>query len=184
MSTRNFLGVKGGRSGWQPYHLHVQIVLKSGSLNLLEPSGPVQACNGIALPFTQPSFTKIGAVTEKNSEVAATLLQVRYQICLSYDTNPKHFHQRPTLKFHLSHINILHVYCFSCNMKKKQFLWHDKPCGLVNSYLRVKGANFFQNVGNCLLDGMTWRHRSLKSSVYGLTTDFVISFSCQKKSRR
>ena len=28
------------------------IVLKSGSLNLLEPSGPVQACNGIALPFT------------------------------------------------------------------------------------------------------------------------------------
>jgi hypothetical protein len=29
----------------------VPIVLKSGSLNLLEPSGPVKACNGIALPF-------------------------------------------------------------------------------------------------------------------------------------
>jgi hypothetical protein len=27
------------------------IVLKSGSLKLLEPSGPVQACNGIALPL-------------------------------------------------------------------------------------------------------------------------------------
>jgi hypothetical protein len=26
----------------------VPIVLKSGSLNLLEPSGPVKACNGIA----------------------------------------------------------------------------------------------------------------------------------------
>jgi hypothetical protein len=26
--------------------------LKSGSLNLLEPSGPAKACNGIALPFT------------------------------------------------------------------------------------------------------------------------------------
>jgi len=26
--------------------------LKSGSLNLLEASGPVQACNGIALPLT------------------------------------------------------------------------------------------------------------------------------------
>jgi hypothetical protein len=25
--------------------------LKSGSLNLLEPSGPVQACNGIAVPL-------------------------------------------------------------------------------------------------------------------------------------
>jgi hypothetical protein len=30
------------------------IVLKSGSLNLLEPSGPVQACNGIALPLSLP----------------------------------------------------------------------------------------------------------------------------------
>jgi len=29
----------------------VLTVLKSGSLSLLEPSGPVQACNGIALPF-------------------------------------------------------------------------------------------------------------------------------------
>jgi len=27
------------------------IVMKSGSLNLLEPLGPVQACNGIALPL-------------------------------------------------------------------------------------------------------------------------------------
>ena len=35
--------------GWQPYHLHVPIVLKSGSLILQEPSGPVQACNGIVL---------------------------------------------------------------------------------------------------------------------------------------
>jgi hypothetical protein len=29
----------------------VPIVLKSESLNLLEPSGPLQACNGIALPL-------------------------------------------------------------------------------------------------------------------------------------
>ena len=28
---------------------------------------------------------------------------------------------------------------------------------------------------------MAWRHRILKSSVYGLSTDFVISFSCQKE---
>ena len=52
MSTRNISwGVKAaGVQGWQPYHFRVPIVLKSGSLNLLEPSGPVQACNGIALP--------------------------------------------------------------------------------------------------------------------------------------
>jgi len=29
----------------------VPTVLKSGSLNLLEPSGPVEACDGIALPL-------------------------------------------------------------------------------------------------------------------------------------
>jgi hypothetical protein len=29
----------------------VLIIFKSGSLNLLESSGPVQACNGIALPL-------------------------------------------------------------------------------------------------------------------------------------
>ena len=47
-----FLGVKAaGAWGWQPYHLHMPIVLKSGSLNILEPSGSLQACNGIALPL-------------------------------------------------------------------------------------------------------------------------------------
>ena len=49
-----FLGVKAaGAWGWHPYHLHVPTVLKSRSLNHLEPSGPVQACNGIALSFTK-----------------------------------------------------------------------------------------------------------------------------------
>jgi hypothetical protein len=46
-----------GRKGCQcvgltkTYHLHVPIFLKSGSLNILEPSQPVQACVGIAIPF-------------------------------------------------------------------------------------------------------------------------------------
>jgi len=34
----------------------VPIVLKSGNLNLLEPSGPVQACNGIVLPLLNSSI--------------------------------------------------------------------------------------------------------------------------------
>ena len=54
MSTRNISwGAKAaGAYGWQPYHLHVLIVLKSGSLNLQEPSGPVQVCRGIALSLS------------------------------------------------------------------------------------------------------------------------------------
>jgi len=41
MSTRN-ISWRVSAYGWQPYHIHVQkSVLKSGSLNLLEPSRPV-----------------------------------------------------------------------------------------------------------------------------------------------
>jgi len=56
MSTRNISWeVKAaGANGWQPYHLHVLIVLKSGRLRLLEHSGPDQACNEIALPLLLP----------------------------------------------------------------------------------------------------------------------------------
>ena len=40
-----FLEVKAaGALGWQPYQLQVSIIFKSGSLNLLEPSGLDQAC--------------------------------------------------------------------------------------------------------------------------------------------
>jgi hypothetical protein len=53
MSARNIsCGVKAaGAYGWQIYHLHVPIVLKSGSLDLLQPSGPVQLCPGFAVPL-------------------------------------------------------------------------------------------------------------------------------------
>jgi len=53
MSTSSILwGVKMANAQcWQRYHLHVPIVLKSGSLKLVEPSGPLQACSGNALPF-------------------------------------------------------------------------------------------------------------------------------------
>ena len=40
----------------EPYHLHVPIVFKSVCLNLLEPSGPVQACNGIYFLFSPSQF--------------------------------------------------------------------------------------------------------------------------------
>ena len=49
---KHFLGVKeAGAWGWRPYHLHVPNVMKSGSLNLLETSGPYRACYGTPLPM-------------------------------------------------------------------------------------------------------------------------------------
>jgi len=51
----HFVGVKAaGAWGWQPHHLHVPNVMKSGSLNLLEPSGPRRACYGTPLPLPSP----------------------------------------------------------------------------------------------------------------------------------
>ena len=48
-----FLGGKGGRCvRLTTLPPSCAVVMKSGSLNLLEPSGPVQACNGVALPFS------------------------------------------------------------------------------------------------------------------------------------
>jgi hypothetical protein len=62
-----FLGAKGGRcQGWQPYHLHGLTVLKSRILKLLEPSGPVQACNGIALPLHRPTLRTSHAPSERD----------------------------------------------------------------------------------------------------------------------
>ena len=45
------------RNGYQEYFLEGKggrCVLKCGSLDLLGPSGPVQACNGIGLPSPLP----------------------------------------------------------------------------------------------------------------------------------
>jgi len=64
-----FLGVReAGESGWQPYHLHVPIVLKSRSFNLLETSGPVQVCNGIE---------KKKRINSHGSAVVRTILGLR-----------------------------------------------------------------------------------------------------------
>ena len=57
VSNRNeyqehFLGGKGGRC--VRLTTLTYLVTKSGNLNFLEPSGPLQACNGTALPL---SFT-------------------------------------------------------------------------------------------------------------------------------
>jgi len=52
-------------------------LLKSGSLDLLEPSGPVQACNGIALPFLH------GAIWLINSQYMYHMHYTAYktQVC-------------------------------------------------------------------------------------------------------
>ena len=47
------------------------VVMKSGKFNFLEPSGPVQACKGTALPFTftSTSSSSIRTTTTTKSEM-------------------------------------------------------------------------------------------------------------------
>ena len=60
MSTRCIPGDKGGRYvRLITLPPSCAVVMKSGNFNFLEPSGPLQACNGTALPFLT-----LGAVYE------------------------------------------------------------------------------------------------------------------------
>jgi len=63
MSTRSISCDKGGRCvGLTTLPPSCAVVMKSGNLNFLEPSGPLQACNGTALPLPFSKFTEIAYV--------------------------------------------------------------------------------------------------------------------------
>ena len=76
------------------------IVLKSGSLNLLEPSGPVQACNEIdlPLPFTF-TFTDIYYYLSKTSSEIHILnfgyLSAGHHIDVSKDVRIRGYFSKP-----------------------------------------------------------------------------------------
>ena len=61
INTRYVPVGKGGRCvRLQPHHFHVPNVMKYGSLNHLEPSGPHRACYGIPLPLRAELFLAEG----------------------------------------------------------------------------------------------------------------------------
>jgi len=55
----------------------VPIVLKSGNLNLLEPSGPVQACNGIALHL--PLTLIVSVIVRINLHMNTCIILIGYR---------------------------------------------------------------------------------------------------------
>ena len=72
--------------GWGLVHLHVPNVLNSESLNLLEPSGPVQACNGIALPLP---FTYNYYITKFVFEVILVMCQELFRTTIPQHVTAK-----------------------------------------------------------------------------------------------
>ena len=70
----DFLGGKGGRCvRLTTLPPSCAVVMKSGNLNFLEPSGPLQSCNGAALPLdVQPAYvtdTYAGCSTHYRAEL-------------------------------------------------------------------------------------------------------------------
>jgi len=65
--------------------------MKSGDLSFLEPSGPLQACNGIALPFTTTTTTKHGFLSKMalHREVPSVQFQQGRAVYLLYLFGPK-----------------------------------------------------------------------------------------------
>ena len=66
---------KGGRClRLKTLPLSCAVVTKSGNLNFLEPSGPLQACNGTALPFYHfHGDTKLNEIISLTTETAHPL---------------------------------------------------------------------------------------------------------------
>ena len=63
--------------------LSCAVVMKSGKLNFLEPSGPLQACNGTALPLplkyiyvAHPFLTKVRMVTIDNQSRQSSIFVI------------------------------------------------------------------------------------------------------------
>jgi len=65
--------------------------LKSGSLNLLEPSGPVQASNGIALVFTN---RKLGLAGHYKETVSLNVRRIETDV-QSSRTQPNYYTELP-----------------------------------------------------------------------------------------
>ena len=63
--------------------IHMPIALKSGSLILLESSGPVQACNGIALIFTCRFMITLVTPVTNNMKYLIHLLTPLFAVMMS-----------------------------------------------------------------------------------------------------
>jgi len=75
MSTRSIFWVKGGRCvRLTTLPPSCAVVMKSGNLNFLEPSGSVQASNGTALLFVQQKhYLNICNVIAKEAGIAQSV---------------------------------------------------------------------------------------------------------------
>ena len=90
MSTRSIPGGKGGRCvRLTTLPPSCSVVMKSGNLNFLEPAGPLQACNGTALPFVSWVRVSVSKATGNRCKLICGSRQVSCVFLLS-SLQPRH----------------------------------------------------------------------------------------------
>ena len=113
-----FLGAKGGRCvRLTTLPPSCAVVMKSGNLNFLEPSGPLQACNGTALKCSYFSFFVFPV---------STCLFVIYFISLPFPTSWSIQLNVQALMVN-SEIEAVHIYYYVISLFEKpaiSFLYH------------------------------------------------------------
>ena len=81
------------------------VVTKSGNLNFLEPSGPVQACNGAALPFyLSRDLSVLFSVLRSGLPL---IFRVFYWTFLRISHLPRNFYTLHLILFYLLNLNTL-----------------------------------------------------------------------------
>jgi hypothetical protein len=136
--------------GWQSYY-HLPIVLKSGSLNLLEPYGPVQTCNGIALPFTT---THTHTHTHTCPRATVPLPSYRNTKDLSPSDNVHNF-QKSSNEFTSNTLPLLSVFPDTlCLPSALPFLY-------LVAYLKTSAQSVLSRIMGSFVDSEGWRKMQL-----------------------
>jgi len=90
------------------YHLHVPIVMKSGSLKLLELSGPVQVCNRIDLPCFLTVTSRISHIEFQIRRHIPTL-PTNPSRCMELSLEPAYINEKlragANIHMYMSHIS-------------------------------------------------------------------------------
>ena len=135
-----FLGVKSGRC----VPPSCAVVMKSGSLNFLEPCGPVQACNGTALPLCFVYIKNVYYVIPLLPvPLAMKALQFSFYVASVLLTDALHssynfFYSSDLYRRYDSSHNLLWMPCYLCSFSTcwivtylKIYIYHYVICWLL-----------------------------------------------------
>jgi len=112
------------------------IVTKSGNLNFLEPSGPVQVCNGTALPFLLCMFCFVYCFHRANWHTSAILTEIFLCFFLVRQMPGYNLQRRGTART-LPKLIVLFCVLFMCKCLLHYCQWVSAQLQLTNTSVCV-----------------------------------------------